>query len=100
MGIPQNRVVTRVKRLGGGFGGKESKSAIVALPAVFAAKKLKRPIRCMLDRDEDMLLCGGRHPFYIKYKTAFDDTGKILACDVHIYNNAGHTYDLSLAVSK
>lgn len=97
--VPQNRVVTRVKRMGGGFGGKESKASTVALPAAFAASRLNRPIRCMLDRDEDMLISGTRHPFYIKYKTAFDDNGKILASEVYIYNNCGYSSDLSISVS-
>lgn len=86
--------------MGGGFGGKESKAAMVATPAAFVASKLNRPIRIMLDRDEDMLLTGGRHPFYMKYKTAFDDDGKILGCEIFIYNNAGYSFDLSFAVSR
>ena len=86
--------------MGGGFGGKESKSVLVAAPAAFAASKLNRPIRIMLDRDEDMLLSGGRHPFYMKYKTAFDDDGKMLGCEIFIYNNGGYSYDLSYAVSQ
>nr|CAH7741383.1 unnamed protein product [Callosobruchus chinensis] len=66
--IPQNRVSTKVKRIGGGFGGKESRAAAVVLPIVIAAKKFNRPMRCMLDRDEDMLVSGGRNPFFYKYK--------------------------------
>ncbi|KAK4875652.1 hypothetical protein RN001_012074 [Aquatica leii] len=96
--IPQHKVVTKVKRMGGAFGGKESKSFVVALPAAIAAKRLNRPIRCMLDRDEDMLITGGRHPFYIKYKVAFDDNGKIIAVEVYIYANAGNSTDLSVSV--
>lgn len=96
--IQQNRIVVKVKRLGGGFGGKESRSSVVALPAAFAAHRLQRPVRIMLDRDEDMLITGGRHPFYMKYKTAFDSNGKITACEIYLYNNAGYSSDLSLAV--
>lgn len=84
--------------MGGGFGGKESKAVIVAIPAAFAAFKTNRPIRCMLDRDEDMLMTAGRNPFLMKYKVAFDDNGKILGCEMYLYNNAGCSYDLSLAV--
>ncbi|KRT83891.1 hypothetical protein AMK59_4880, partial [Oryctes borbonicus] len=98
LGIPQNRIITKVKRIGGGFGGKESKAAMVAVPVAVIAYKLGRPVRVMLDRDEDMLMTGGRHPFYMKYKTAFDDNGKILACDVELYSNVGYSFDLSLAV--
>lgn len=100
LGVPQNRIATKVKRVGGAFGGKEWKSMAVALPAVLAAKRLNRPVRIMLDRDEDMVLCGGRHPFYFKYKTAFDGTGKILAHDIVMYSNAGCTTDLSLEVRQ
>ncbi|KAK5644720.1 hypothetical protein RI129_006020 [Pyrocoelia pectoralis] len=96
--VPQSKVVTKVKRMGGGFGGKESRFLLVGLPVAIAANRLKRPIRCMLDRDEDMLISGTRHPFLIKYKTAFDDHGKILASEAFIYNNGGNSIDLSGAV--
>lgn len=54
--------------MGGGFGGKESRAPIIALPAALAAHRLQRPIRCMLDRDEDMMITGTRHPFLGHYK--------------------------------
>ncbi|XP_044755537.1 xanthine dehydrogenase [Coccinella septempunctata] len=95
LGIPQNKVVAKVKRLGGGFGGKESKSCLIGIPAAIAASKLKRPVRTMLDRDEDIIMTGGRHPFQMKYKVAFDDCGKILGCKIKIYCNAGYSMDLS-----
>lgn len=84
--------------MGGGFGGKESKAAIVAVPVAVIAHKMGRPVRIMLDRDEDMWITGGRHPFYMKYKVGFDDEGKILACDAELYNNGGYSFDLSAAV--
>lgn len=96
--MPQNKIVTRVKRMGGGFGGKESKAATVAVPCALIAHKLNRPIRCMLDRDEDIVITGGRHPFLFKYKVAFNDEGRILGAEYHIYNNCGYSHDLSLAV--
>uniref|UniRef100_A0A0S7KNJ6 XDH n=1 Tax=Poeciliopsis prolifica TaxID=188132 RepID=A0A0S7KNJ6_9TELE len=68
LGVPANRVLVRVKRMGGGFGGKESRTTVLSTVVAVAANKLKRPVRCMLDRDEDMLITGGRHPFYGKYK--------------------------------
>lgn len=98
MGIQQNKIVTKVKRLGGGFGGKESKAMIVALPAALAAWKLNRPVRCMLDRDEDIVMTGARHPFLLKYKAGFDNTGRILGVDIKIYNNCGYSVDLSPSV--
>lgn len=96
--IPVNRVVARAKRLGGGFGGKESRGTLVALPVAFSAYKLGRPVRLMLDRDEDMMITGTRHPFYFKWKVSFTKIGEITGIDIEIYNNAGCTMDLSFSV--
>lgn len=93
--VPMNRIVARVKRMGGGFGGKESRGMLVALPVALAAHKLNRPVRCMLDRDEDMQMTGTRHPFLIKYKAAATKEGKIVGAVVNIYNNGGYSTDLS-----
>lgn len=71
-------------------------STVVAV----AANKLRRPVRCMLDRDEDMLISGGRHPFYGKYKVGFLNSGKVVALDVLYYSNVGNSMDLSLAVME
>lgn len=100
VGLPANRVVCRAKRLGGGFGGKESRGMMVALPVALAAYRLQRPVRCMLDRDEDMLITGTRHPFLFKYKVAFTQEGLITACEIECYNNAGWSMDLSFSVSS
>ncbi|XP_057685582.1 xanthine dehydrogenase/oxidase isoform X2 [Corythoichthys intestinalis] len=100
LGVPANRVVVRVKRMGGGFGGKESRSTILSTVVSVAAHKLRRPVRCMLDRDEDMLITGGRHPFYGKYKVGFLKSGKVVALDVWYYSNAGNSCDLSLSVME
>ncbi|XP_068632356.1 xanthine dehydrogenase isoform X2 [Battus philenor] len=93
--IPMNRIVARVKRMGGGFGGKESRGILTSLPVAFAAHKLNRPVRCMLDRDEDMQMTGTRHPFLIKYKVAATKEGKLMGAVVNIYNNGGYSIDLS-----
>jgi xanthine dehydrogenase/oxidase len=93
-------VTCKVKRLGGGFGGKESRGVLVALPCALAAYKLNRPVRCMLDRDEDMVLSGGRNPFRGKYHVGFNKDGKINACQMIMYNNAGCSVDLSCSVIK
>ncbi|XP_026751930.2 xanthine dehydrogenase [Galleria mellonella] len=98
LNVPINRIVARVKRLGGGFGGKESRGLLVALPVALAAHRLNRPVRCMLDRDEDMQMTGTRHPFLIKYKVAATKEGKLMGAKVDIYNNAGYSIDLSGAV--
>lgn len=98
LGVPSSRVVVRTKRMGGGFGGKESKANSVALPCSLAASRTGRPVRIMLDRDEDMLITGTRHPFFMRYRVAHDAAGRITAADVHIYNNAGYSKDLSTSV--
>uniref|UniRef100_UPI003AAE3139 xanthine dehydrogenase/oxidase n=1 Tax=Centroberyx gerrardi TaxID=166262 RepID=UPI003AAE3139 len=100
LGVPASRVQVRVKRMGGGFGGKESRSTLLSTVVAVAANKLKRPVRCMLDRDEDMLITGGRHPFYGKYKVGFLSSGKVVALDVTYYSNAGNSMDLSLSIME
>lgn len=98
-GLPAARISARVKRMGGGFGGKESRGLLVALPVALAAHRMSRPIRCMLDRDEDMQITGTRHPFLHKYKVSFTKEGKITGCYIKIYSNAGYSIDLSFSVS-
>uniref|UniRef100_A0A336MLN1 Xanthine dehydrogenase n=1 Tax=Culicoides sonorensis TaxID=179676 RepID=A0A336MLN1_CULSO len=97
--LSESRINVKVKRIGGGFGGKEAKGLMVALPAVFAAVKLKRPIRCVLTRDEDMISSGTRSSMLFKYKVWYDKNGKLLGLDVKLLINAGCTMDFSCAVS-
>ncbi|CAK9809030.1 Xanthine dehydrogenase [Anthophora quadrimaculata] len=100
LNVHANKIVVRAKRLGGGFGGKESRCGILALPVAFAAHRLRKPVRCMLDRDEDIMVSGTRHPFLLRYKVGFDDNGAIKAARVYIYNNAGYSTDLSFPVME
>lgn len=97
-GVAANKIVSRVKRMGGGFGGKETRSFQLAGICAVAAKKSKRPVRCMLNRDEDILTSGQRHPFLARWKVAVNKDGKIQGLDADVYANAGHTQDLSGAV--
>ncbi|KAB8346061.1 hypothetical protein FH972_023113 [Carpinus fangiana] len=97
-GVQANKIVAKVKRLGGGFGGKETRSVQLASIAAVAAKKTKRPVRCMLNRDEDIITSGQRHPFLARWKVAVNKDGKLQALDVEIFANGGHTQDLSGAV--
>lgn len=99
-GLQASRITVKTKRIGGGFGGKESRGMLVSLPCAIAAQRLRRPIRCMLDRDEDMLITGTRHPFYMKYRASATKDGKITGCDITIYNNGGYSTDLSFSVSR
>ena len=97
-GVPSNRINVRVRRMGGAFGGKESRSAPIASILAIAAKKVKRPMRCMLNRDEDMMTSGQRHPVQARWRVGVMNDGKLVALDMDIYNNAGWTLDLSGAV--
>ncbi|VVC38233.1 Oxidoreductase, molybdopterin binding site,Aldehyde oxidase/xanthine dehydrogenase,FAD-binding [Cinara cedri] len=98
--IPENRVVCKTKRLGGGFGGKETKAFIIAVPCAVAAVKTGKPVRCMLDRHEDMVISGGRNPFLCCYNVGFDESGQIQVLDVSVYNNAGSSRDLSFGTME
>ncbi|KAK4875695.1 hypothetical protein RN001_012117 [Aquatica leii] len=98
LNVSENKIIAKTKRLGGGFGGKELHTAFVAVPAAIAAAKLGRPVRCMLDRDDDMVITGRRHPLYTKYKCAFNNHGKILGCEMNMYLNAGYANSESFPV--
>ena len=93
--LPSNKITVRAPRLGGGFGGKDTRPAMVALPVALAAYKLQKPVRCMLDRPEDMMITGTRHPFLQKYKIGFDKNGLIKVAQVKMFLNAGCTLDMS-----
>ncbi|KAK2906843.1 hypothetical protein Q8A67_005828 [Cirrhinus molitorella] len=100
LGIPSNRVSCHVKRLGGAFGGKVTKTAILASITAVAAWKTGRPVRCVLERGEDMLITGGRHPVWAKYKVGFMKNGRITAADFQYYANAGNVSDESVLVAE
>ncbi|KAL8738634.1 MAG: hypothetical protein Q9181_000580 [Wetmoreana brouardii] len=97
-GVQANKIVSKVKRLGGGFGGKETRSIQLAGICSVAAKKTHRPVRCMLNRDEDILTSGQRHPFLARWKVAVNNDGKLQALDADVFCNAGWSQDLSAAV--
>ncbi|BGP19006.1 hypothetical protein JCM10213v2_007086 [Rhodosporidiobolus nylandii] len=98
-GVPRNRIVARSKRLGGGFGGKETRTAMLSAVCAVAAKKLRRPIRCALDRDVDIKTSGQRHPFLVNWKVGFTKEGKITALDADFYANGGYSLDISGGVA-
>ena len=97
-GVPAHKIVSKVKRLGGGFGGKETRSIQLAVICATAAKKVKQPVRCMLDRDEDIVTSGQRHPFLARWKVAVTAEGKLQALDTDVFSNGGWSQDLSGAV--
>jgi xanthine dehydrogenase/oxidase len=99
LSVPISKVTCQVKRLGGGFGGKESRCCLLSIPAAVAAQKLQRPVRFQLDRDVDQVLSGQRHSFIGRYKLAIRrNTLKLFAADVDLYSNGGCSLDLSQPV--
>lgn len=84
--------------MGGAFGGKESRSVQIAGLLAIAALKERRPMRIMLNRDEDMAVSGQRHPMRCDWKIGVTKTGKLIALQADCYSNAGWSLDMSSAV--
>ena len=99
LGVPFNHVVAICKRMGGGFGGKETQGNAFAARVALAAVKLGRPVRVQLDRDLDMKLTGKRHPFHAKFSIGHDRDGRLLAAQVHLVSDGGWSLDLSTAIN-
>ncbi|SMP14204.1 xanthine dehydrogenase molybdopterin binding subunit [Shimia sagamensis] len=95
LGVPSNAVVVNVRRMGGGFGGKESQMNQFCAVAAMAAKKWQRAVKIRPDRDQDMETTGKRHDFVVDYDVAFDDDGQIQAVDNTFAARCGWTSDLS-----
>jgi len=95
LGLTDRSVTVEVRRMGGGFGGKETQAAQWAALAALAAVKTGRAVKCRLDRDDDMLMTGKRHEFKGSWHVGFDDEGRILAADIHLASRCGFSRDLS-----
>lgn len=93
--LQSHQVTVECRRMGGGFGGKESQSALWAAVAALAAARLKRPVKLRADRDDDMLVTGKRHCFNYEYAAGYDDDGRLLAVKVEMVLRAGYSADLS-----
>jgi len=98
LSVPAHAVLVECRRMGGGFGGKESQSALFACMAAVAARALARPVKLRLDRDDDFLITGRRHCFWYEYDVGYDDAGRILGAAVTMVSRAGHSADLSAPV--
>ncbi|KAI0022484.1 xanthine dehydrogenase [Xylariomycetidae sp. FL0641] len=98
LGVPMNRVNMRVRRLGGAYGGKESRSTPFACLVAIAAQKERRPVRLVLNRDDDIVTTGQRHPMQCRWKVGVSADGRIQALEADLYNNAGYSLDMSGAV--
>ncbi|HGY55263.1 MAG TPA: xanthine dehydrogenase molybdopterin binding subunit, partial [Caldithrix abyssi] len=98
LGIRRSDVTVEVRRLGGGFGGKETQANHIAVWTALLTRACDRPVKIRLNRDDDQIMTGKRHPYLIRYKAGFDDEGKILALDMELNSNGGATTDLSFAI--
>jgi len=98
LGLAAHRVEVECRRMGGGFGGKESQSAVFACAAALAAAKLQRPVKLRPDRDDDFFITGRRHAFEYDWRVGFDETGRVLGLQLTLIANAGFSADLSGAV--
>ena len=100
LGLGFHEVVCVCKRMGGGFGGKETQAVIPAVMAALVAAKTQRPARVAYSKDDDMRSTGKRHPYKIHYKAAFTSEGKITGVKFDIYSNGGAAADLSTAIME
>lgn len=98
LGLSMSDVEVEVPRLGGAFGGKEDQASAYAALAALAAFHLRRPVKLVLSRVEDMRLTGKRHPYSTDYRLGLDESGRITAFEVTYYQNGGGAADLSPAI--
>ncbi|MER1966613.1 xanthine dehydrogenase molybdopterin binding subunit [Castellaniella sp. GW247-6E4] len=100
LGWQAHQIQIECRRMGGGFGGKESQSALFACLASICAHLLRRPVKLRVDRDDDFMITGKRHGFYYEYDVGFDDEGRILGVTLDMTLNSGFSADLSEAVAS
>jgi xanthine dehydrogenase large subunit len=100
LGLHMHQVVCICKRMGGGFGGKETQGGIPAVMAALVAVKTGRAARVVYNKDDDMCSTGKRHAYRAEWEVGFDDTGRILAYRVQFYSNGGAAADLSTSVME
>lgn len=98
LGIPFNRVVVEVRRMGGAFGGKETQSAQAACCCALTSMLTGRPVKMRLPRAIDMITTGKRHEFHNRYRIGYDDAGMIQAADIQIAGRSGYSPDLSHSI--
>jgi len=95
LGLDNHRVRVECRRMGGGFGGKETQAGHLAVWATLAARKFGAPVKLRLDRDNDFTITGKRHPFAYDYTVGFDDDGRLCGLDLTLLANCGFSADLS-----
>lgn len=98
LGVPMHRVTTDMRRMGGGFGGKETQAAGPACLCAVIAHITQRPTKMRLARTDDMMMTGKRHPFYARYDVGFDDQGELQGVKIDLAGNCGYSADLSNSI--
>ena len=99
LGLGLHQVRVEVRRMGGGFGGKESQGNALAVAVAYVAHDLRRPCKMRYDRDDDMMITGKRHDLRINYSAGFDAAGKITGVTFQHLFRCGWSLDLSLPVA-
>jgi xanthine dehydrogenase large subunit len=97
--VPHTSVTIEVRRMGGGFGGKETQASLFAAAAALVAVKTGRPAKARPDRDEDMVMTGKRHDFEVAYDVGFDDAGVLTGLKLELASRCGSSTDLSPAIN-
>ena len=97
--VPASDVVVECRRMGGGFGGKESQPGLFACIAALLARTTRRPVKLRCDRDDDMIITGKRHDFVTDYDVGFDDDGRIRGVDFVLAGRCGYSADLSGSIN-
>ena len=95
-----NTITVETRRIGGGFGGKETQSFIFAAICTLLAKKTKHPVKLRMDRDDDIIITGKRHDFYSEYEVGFDELGVIKGLKLKLASRCGISPDLSEAINE
>jgi xanthine dehydrogenase large subunit len=95
LGVGAHRVLVECRRMGGGFGGKETQAALPAAAAAVMARHTGRPVKLRYDRDDDIMITGKRHDFLVEYDVGFDGAGRILGLDLMFASRCGFSADLS-----
>ncbi len=95
LGVGAHRVLVECRRMGGGFGGKETQAALPAGAAAVMARHTGRPVKLRYDRDDDITITGKRHDYLVEYDVGFDGAGRILGLDLMFASRCGFSADLS-----
>ena len=95
LGLPAADVTVECRRMGGGFGGKETQAALFACAAALLARHTGRPVKLRADRDDDIMITGKRHDFLVRYDAGFESSGRLLGLELMLASRCGYSADLS-----